>query len=242
MVECLPCAMQNHESCWLPNDRGLCCCPTSMWDGEEPQMTLASLTGTPYVPTGSEQVKETQGRGGQVKDADAVTDRESTGRKRAAKMFPIVQGMPCEWAGLKLAGGGVIPIMGCIREAKSVAKDIHHGPNKSTLANFVGNVHRICPTCHNRWHSLNDKYYDSIRPLGLDYYPQAKYVSYEHLPFVYPTDIERAQNEIAWLQGKASEFLTDLKSTETDKLKPLTRPTIPAILNTQTNAAEADSE
>lgn len=221
MVDCLPCAVKNHESCWLPTSEGKCCCPEAFWDGSEP-ITLASLTGGRMESTDGSS-RDTQGHGGQYKDADSVTDTESTGRKRAAKLFPISEGMPCEWAGLKFAGGGVVPIMGCIPQANKVAKDIHHGPNKSTLANFVGNVHRICSDCHNRWHSINDKFYASPRPVGLEYLPLPEHVTYEHLPFVYPTDNERAANEIAWVQSKAEDFLRGLIPTEIDKLKVLTR-------------------
>lgn len=219
MVDCLACAAGHHESCWIPSDL-VCCCPETFWDST-PEITLAeSLVG----PDGMSNRRSEQGHGGQIKDADAVTDTESTGRKRAAKLFPIEPGMPCEWAGLKLAGGGVQPIMGCIPEARKTATDIHHGPNKSTLANLVGNVHRICSQCHNRWHSINDKYYAKERPVGMHYWPLEEYEFFEHLPFVYPSEQERAANEIAWVQGKAAEFLHSLIETEIDKLKPLTRP------------------
>jgi len=43
----------------------------------------------------------------------------------------------------------------------------HHGPDKNTLNNEKGNVHRICHSCHNRWHTLNDEDYiwGNIYPL-----------------------------------------------------------------------------
>lgn len=218
MVDCLPCAAGHHESCWVPSAED-CCCPATYWD-MQPELTIAeALTGGSHGITDG---RSEQGRGGQVKDPDAVTDTESTGRKRAAKLFPIEPGMPCEWAGLKLAGGGVQPIMGCIPEGRNAATDIHHGPNKSTLANLVGNVHRICSTCHNRWHTVNDRFYNTPRPAGMYWWPLEEYDVYEHLPFVYPTDQERAANEIAWVQGKANEFLVGLIETEKDKLKSLT--------------------
>jgi hypothetical protein len=47
--------------------------------------------------------------------------------------------------------------MGCI---SGLQRARHHGPDKSTLNNEVGNVHRICDYCHNRWHTLNDEGYD----------------------------------------------------------------------------------
>lgn len=64
--------------------------------------------------------------------------------------------MKCEWAWQKNCGGGVTPIVGCPGYA---AEAIHHGPDKNTMKNVKGNVHRICSECHNRWHGLNDPAY-----------------------------------------------------------------------------------
>jgi hypothetical protein len=99
------------------------------------------------------------------KDIDKYKDPVSTGRKRAAEMYPISAGMACEWTHLKTAGGGVAPIVGCIGRA---ATDRHHGPDKNTMNNAPGNVHRICAYCHNAWHGANDKFYgerpDHVKP------------------------------------------------------------------------------
>jgi hypothetical protein len=83
-------------------------------------------------------------------------DPISTGRKRAAEMYPIHAGMVCEWAGLRLAGGGVSPIVGCVGRP---ASDRHHGPDKNTMNNAPSNMHRICDYCHNTWHAVNDPHY-----------------------------------------------------------------------------------
>lgn len=91
-----------------------------------------------------------------LKNISEYKDPISTGRKRAAEMYPLTQGMVCEWANLKKAGGGVVPIVGCIGRA---ATDRHHGPDKNTMNNAEGNVHRICSFCHNAWHGVNDPYY-----------------------------------------------------------------------------------
>lgn len=233
VVECLPCTMGNHESCWKPNVNlegrhavvgGLCCCPTTVFDLSN-ELTFADLTSTPSgeshgITDRSSEDGEKKERGGQIKEANEVTDHESTGRKRAAKLFPIQKGMPCEWRGLKVAGGGVMPIVGCLL---GDAKAIHHGPNKSTLANFVGNVHRICDQCHNRWHTVNDKYYTGERPPGISYYPLDEYEVFEHLPFVYATDAELAKSEVAWLESKAATLFQEFIREEIDKLKVLTR-------------------
>jgi hypothetical protein len=93
--------------------------------------------------------------GSQVKAPGDVTDRPSTGRKRAAMMYPIIPHRACDWQGKKNCGGG-IPITGCI-SGKQV--DVHHGPIKDTLENSPWNIHRLCKFCHNRWHTVNDPKY-----------------------------------------------------------------------------------
>lgn len=90
------------------------------------------------------------------KDDSALRDQQSTGRKRAAKMYPLDPEGDCEWRMQKNCGGGEYPIVGCMK-GKQEAR--HHGPDKNTLNNEKGNVHRICHFCHNRWHTLNDPDY-----------------------------------------------------------------------------------
>jgi hypothetical protein len=86
----------------------------------------------------------------------ALKDQQSTGRKRAAVMYPLDLELPCEWSHKKNCGGGSFPIIGCLDNKQT---DRHHGPDKNTLNNEEGNVHRICATCHNRWHAKNDPDY-----------------------------------------------------------------------------------
>jgi hypothetical protein len=90
------------------------------------------------------------------KDDSALRDQQSTGRKRAAKMYPLDETVLCEWASKKNCGGGKFPIVGCLANLQQAR---HHGPSKNTLDNEKGNVHRICHSCHNRWHTLNDEGY-----------------------------------------------------------------------------------
>lgn len=106
-----------------------------------------------------------------VKDLNEYKDPLSTGRKRAAQMYPIAAGQICEWAGLKKAGGGVIPIIGCIGRP---ASDRHHGPDKNTMNNAPGNVHRICDHCHNTWHALNDPHYGERPDHTLPFVPKGE--------------------------------------------------------------------
>jgi hypothetical protein len=139
-VDCLPCSANFHYECndlKLEEDELYCCCE--------------GLDKTPVA---------TEGRA--YKEDEDVTDPKSTGRKRAAQLYPLPKEgedkLECEWRYLKFAGGGVYPIIGCI---VGFASHRHHGPDKNTLNNSMGNVHRICHHCHNRWHTLNDAIYSS---------------------------------------------------------------------------------
>lgn len=122
------------------------------------------------------------GRGAPIKNPDAVKDRHSTGRKRAALLYPIFEDQPCEWQGKKNCGGGQ-PIVGCIA---GLQIDRHHGPVKDTLRNEPGNVHRICKHCHNRWHAVNDPIYD-----------QKDYELLPHKPEI-ATAAELVDNDLYW--------------------------------------------
>ena len=117
-------------------------------------------------------VRRGDGAGRPVLSPGEITDPTSTGRKRAAMLAPILTGSRCEWAGLRHAGGGVVPIAGCDghllvdkkggdKENDLYQGDLHHGPDKNTINNAVGtNLHRICVDCHHRWHAANDQFYD----------------------------------------------------------------------------------
>jgi len=104
-----------------------------------------------------------------AKDISEYKDPISTGRKRAAAMYPIAAGQVCEWANLKAAGGGVVPITGCVGRP---ASDRHHGPDKNTMNNAPGNLHRICDHCHNTWHAVNDPYYGDRPDHTLPFIPK----------------------------------------------------------------------
>lgn len=123
------------------------------------------------------------GKGAPTKDPENVKDPFSTGRKRAAKMYPIFKAQPCEWRGKKDCGGGVNPIVGCLN---GFQRDRHHGPVKSPLRNEPGNVHRICKDCHNRWHAKNDPEYI-----------ESKFNELPHNPSDATTD-ELMANELYW--------------------------------------------
>jgi hypothetical protein len=81
----------------------------------------------------------------------------------------------------------------------SLAMHRHHGPDKSTLNNSPENVHLVCTVCHNRYHTLNDQYYDEDRPDdGLPYLPLAEFHPQVHDPVSRATPEEQFENEIWW--------------------------------------------
>jgi hypothetical protein len=153
---CFGCRAGFHNECesvWLEVSEQECCC------GGDVKFDMAGnvLTqeDTADVITGIDNGYIDDGYQG-TKSLSEYSDPVSTGRKRAKEMYPIHAGMVCEWAGLKFAGGGVIPIVGCVGRP---ASDRHHGPDKNTMNNAPGNLHRICDHCHNTWHALNDPHY-----------------------------------------------------------------------------------
>lgn len=126
-----------------------------------------------------------------------LKDQQSTGRKRAAVLYPIDKELPCEWQGLRFAGGGHFPIIGCINGRQRAR---HHGPDKNTLNNETGNVHRICNYCHNRWHARNDDgYEEKVARIGF---------GRSHDPITKATPEEIGKNEVEWA-GKTLRKVKD---------------------------------
>lgn len=167
---CLSCRIGFHNECdvsWNPEDTSACGCGGKevmfSADGfvKPPKDTGETVTDSGYVEDGFEGYK----------DISEYKDPLSTGRKRAAAMYPIEPGMVCEWAGLKNAGGGVVPIVGCLGRP---ASDRHHGPDKNTMNNAPDNMHRICDFCHNTWHGVNDPFYGARPDHTLPFIPKGK--------------------------------------------------------------------
>lgn len=155
-------------------------------------------------------------------------DEKSTGRKRAALLYPFIcnnckhtkqqhstdnrctkdlcdcnefMWEPCEWKGLKGAGGGRNPIIGCL-DGVQFAR--HHGPIKDTMRNELGNVHRVCATCHQHWHNINDSYYNEVDYMKLSHTPNSA------------TEEEIFKDMLDWKTGKMGEryVLKSLKKVE----------------------------
>lgn len=156
--------------------------------------------------TGSSETAKSDKDSGYINDGYEATkdladykDPVSTGRKRAAEMYPISPGMVCEWAGLKRAGGGVVPIIGCLGRP---ASDRHHGPDKNTMNNSPTNLHRICDYCHNTWHAYNDPHYGERPPHTQPFIPQGELgVDW----FEHDTETKASQDEILDAERKRLE-------------------------------------
>lgn len=194
---CRACASDQHYFCTnrQPTDEAdyeTCCCWTP--DAEVDEVDEVAEVHTSYS---SEPVQTESGRG---KNGEDMKDPLSTGRKRAAKAKPApVEGTICEWAGLKFAGGGVKPIIGCRGNTLSPERGKyarHHGPDKSVLNNSEQNLHLICPTCHNRWHTLNNPAYGKRPDHGEPFVPEEGFTL--HDPVTLATEEEQWENELMW--------------------------------------------
>jgi hypothetical protein len=135
---------------------------------------------------------------------EGLKDPKSTGRKRAARLYPIIADGRCEWQGKKNCGGGRVPIVGCIDGKQT---DRHHGPVKNTTRNHSGNVHRICKSCHNHWHELNDLIYDEKDYGLLPHDPEDATVE------------ECAQAQLDWITGEMAKRYKLASSVKNKKLK-----------------------
>lgn len=150
-------------------------------DDCHPVADLNSVSNLTVISSG----EKTGTLGRSIKDAADVKDVLSTGRKRAAQLYPIFPDKPCDWRMQKNCGGGV-PIIGCL---DGFQEDRHHGPVKNPLRNEPGNVWRICSRCHNRWHTVNDPRY-----VERDY----ELTKHEPEP---ATEIEIIMNDTQWKLG-----------------------------------------
>lgn len=152
MGVCLKCARGLHTSC-----RG-CDCTHDLGP-----VKITSTTEAPAETFNDDDEDSTDERKGRrTKPDHALKDQQSTGRKRAARLYPLDKEAICEWA-LKPDQGGGITIPGCGLRPGTVPgkqQNRHHGPDYNTLNNDSGNVHRICSSCHNAWHAVNDPHKD----------------------------------------------------------------------------------
>lgn len=145
-IICLACRRGNHKKCF----EDFCTC------------THFDSTGLPSVDP-----KPEKKYGKNRKHDHELIDPQSTGRKRAAKMYPLDPNLDCDFAGTLNAGEipGLQGIEGCgIREGSKVgSQQARHHLDYDTLNNEPDNVVRICHSCHVLIHHKND-------PLKDEYY------------------------------------------------------------------------
>lgn len=176
-MSCSSCIIGFHPECETPAGNMCCCTPTDT-------VVIEATTSN---------------RGGPTKAPEEMLDPTSTGRKQAVLVKPLEPGMICEWAQLKFAGGGVVPIIGCMGNE---AKAVHHGPDKDTTNNDPDtNLHRICNSCHNRWHSLNDVYYGERPTAGTPFVPRMG-TSHPHDKVTKAEPAEVYESELWWSSKK----------------------------------------
>lgn len=162
----------------------------------------------------SEEVQQSESIEVQIskrRSEDEYLDPKSTGRKRAAKLYPIDSEAPCEWQGKKDCGGGRRPIIGCLSGKQ---EHRHHGPVKNTLKNTEGNVHRICSDCHVHWHELNDLIYD-----------EDDYRLLPHQP-VPATAEEIIKNKLDWVSGEIGRQFELASTKNHEKSRNASQPSV----------------
>ena len=190
-MQCELCNSEMHFICLYPTEDSCCCEETS---SEHSSIKVEMLEF-------SEGPREPARIGRPPKDNDDIQWVETSGRKRAVeakKADGWIAGQPCEWSHLKFAGGGVVPIMGC---NSNPSKPVHHGPDKNTLNNSLGNIHAICTVCHQRWHACNDEFYSGDRPAGDNaYVPKVEYKLHDAETLA--TDDEILINEYEWVNRR----------------------------------------
>lgn len=186
MTNCVPCGRGFHKECRKGCKK---CHPEVELEVEEGETS----------PSVAKEIKARK----KGATRDGLKDPQSTGRKRAARLYPLDKEAECEWRSQKNCGGGRVPIVGCLGGLQEAR---HHGPVKNTTRNHNGNVHRICTRCHNHWHELNDLVYD-----------EKDYAILPHDPMP-ATDEEIAHEELLWFTGeKGKKF--ELASSKKGKLK-----------------------
>ena len=240
-MACVYCNMELHDICEI-EEEGDCCCAVeaaaiesanpfayAQPKVEKPVKEILEppklgkkikIPKPPKPPKPEKNYAELEvGRGGNMPslalEGDAMTDVLSTGRKRAAALLPTKEMAlsKCHWAGLKYAGGGIYPIVGC--NGERAPQHRHHGPDKSVLNNEVFvNLFAVCYWCHNRWHTLNDPTYQEPRPLyGAAWLPREDMGKFhDHDRETLATDLDRKANEAFWRIDKEFRGDSDYRS------------------------------
>lgn len=172
---CWPCRRNQHDGCIAALTNMPCDCTHEVRQAPVAQGSMANAMN--LEPDSPDSENTTRVR--RHKSDDSVTDQQSTGRKRAAKAFPlIVDGnrLPCDYRNKKncLPNYMEVQIDGCgIRPSTmpGSAQSRHHN-DYNTLNNERENVALLCHSCHNLLHARNDPFKDVIYERIYGFKPQ----------------------------------------------------------------------
>lgn len=167
MSECGPCLRSDHDNCVNDYvDPPPCrCTHTSV-----PTPTAQPLGTIGAALNLESDEPESVTRTRRLKSDDAVTDQQSTGRKRAAALYPLKDEnggrIPCDYADKTqcLPSFMEVQIDGCGKRPGTFPKhaQARHHHDYNTLNNERSNVALLCHDCHNLLHAKNDPYKDVI--------------------------------------------------------------------------------
>lgn len=167
METCSPCLNGKHEECVNEIVEEIICGCAHI-DSPTPTPVLGTIAAA-LEEQGLSEVGEESTR--RLKLDSAVTDPQSTGRKRAAALYPLKDEkgnrVPCDLANKKaptLPNYMEVQIDGCgVRPATIAthARARHHN-DYNTLNNERENILLLCNSCHALLHAKNDPFKDVI--------------------------------------------------------------------------------
>ena len=135
-------------------------CPECMRGFYCGECDVSKTNDEPSEPEDDLRSEETDIRVRRNKPDSSLKDQQSTGRKRAAKLYPLDRSAACQWreaSSENPKGGDKMPIT---FSCNGLQQARHHGPDYNTLNNDPTNVSLICHVHHNGYHALNNQYKD----------------------------------------------------------------------------------
>jgi len=155
---CWPCRRGQHNGCAGFVTLHLQCDCTHDTVAPVPNSAIGDSLGLEPTEPDSRTVTR------RYKDDQSVTDPQSTGRKRAASLYPLIDGngnrLPCDLAGKKdaLPNFMKVQIDGCgVRQGTLPGKaQSRHHHDYNVMNNDRDNIGLLCHSCHNLIHAKND--------------------------------------------------------------------------------------
>jgi hypothetical protein len=167
-MKCGPCISRNHEDCaneWVTEL--VCNCDHDSAYDIIPTPPVGSIGAALNLES---EVPDSRTHTRRYKNDDAVTDQQSTGRKRAAALYPLKDSngsrIPCDFSNKArcLPSYMEVQIDGCGLRPGTFPKhaQARHHNDYNTLNNERSNVALLCHDCHNLLHAKNDAFKDNI--------------------------------------------------------------------------------